>query len=555
MFLALELCLAAVCIAIALIRPQSGDAGFLRVESRLVAFAERPALSMVTIGLAALVLRLALLPILPIPVPQVDDEFSHLLLADTLAHGRLANPPHAMWVHFETFFVNWQPTYSSMYYPGHALFLALGQVVFKHPFWGVWLSTGLMCAAFYWALQGWMSPGLAFLGGMLAVVRLATFSYWNDSYWGGSVIALGGALVLGALPRLKARKRTWDSILMGLGMGLLAASRPYEGLFFCLPILAVLAWWLLVKREPRPNSLRVLLPGGCVVLCTLIALGYYFKAVTGSPFTTPYQLNIRAYGMIYFPWNKLNPVEFRHAGLAAFYRGPAVVNFLDLARHHQIRLQALKALVIWLFYFGPILTLPWIAWLCMNPRGLWRSPQFRFLFISGFVTYIAFMLPFAIGQPHYIAPMAVVFYALTALIIGMLYTASPAGRFIARSVPLVCVILFCVRTAVPLAHMNPKPSWIRTWCSQDYENLGRERILEQLERTPGMHLAIVRYAPNHNFILDEWVFNNADIDGSKVIWARDMGAQNAELVNYFKERKVWLVEPDANPPKLTPYAE
>ena len=555
MFLALELCLAAVCVAIALIRPQSGEAFFSRLESRLAAFAEKRALSVVTIGLAALVLRLALLPILPIPVPQVDDEFSHLLLADTLAHGRLANPPHAMWVHFETFFVNWQPTYSSMYYPGHALFLALGQVLFKHPFWGVWLSTGLMCAAFCWALQGWMSPALAFLGGMLAVIRLGTFSYWNDSYWGGSVIALGGALVVGALPRLRDKQRISDSLLMGLGMGLLAASRPYEGLFFCLPVLIALSWRLFVNREPHRGFLRVLVPGGCIVLCTFMALGYYFKAVTGSPFTTPYQLNIHQYGMIYFPWNKLTPVEFRHAGLATFYRGPAVVNFRDMWWRHPVRLQALKALVIWLFYFGPILSLPWLAWLCIEPKRLWRAPEFRFLLLVGFATYIAFMLPFAIGQPHYIAPMAVVFYALTTLIIWGLYSASPAARFIARSVPLVCVVLFSVRTAAALANMSPKPTWIRTWCSQDYENLGRERILEQLERTPGTHLAIVRYAPNHNFILDEWVFNNADIDGSKVIWARDMGAQNAELLRYFKERKVWLVEPDANPPRLTPYAE
>ena len=553
MFLALELCLTAVCMAIALARPQSGDTCFSRVERTFAALAERRVLSVIAIGVAALVLRATLLPILPIPVPQVDDEFSHLLLADTLAHGRLANPPHAMWVHFETFFVNWRPTYSSMYYPGHALFLALGQVAFRHPFWGVWVSTGLMCAAFCWALQGWVSPGLALLGGILAVVRLGVFSYWNNSYWGGSVAALGGALVLGALPRLKQNQRISDSLFMGLGMGLLAATRPYEGLFFCLPVLATVGWWSL--QEPRPNPARVVVPGGCVVLCVLAALGFYFRAVTGSPFTTPYQLNIHQYGMIYFPWNKLTPVEFRHAGLATFYRGPAVVNFRDMWWHHPLRLQALKALVVWLFYFGPILTLPWIASLWVEPKRLWQFPEFRFLLFVGFATYIAFMLPFAIGQPHYISPMAVVFYILTALIFGVLYSSSPAGRFIARSVPLVCLLLFCVRTAVPFLHINPKPSWIRTWCSQDYENLGRQRILDQLLQTPGPQLAIVRYSPSHNFILDEWVFNGADIDGSKVIWARDMGAQNAELVNYFNGRKVWLVEPDAKPPKLSPYAE
>jgi hypothetical protein len=65
----------------------------------------------------------------------------------------------------------------------------------------------------------------------------------------------------------------------------------------------------------------------------------------------------------------------------------------------------------------------------------------------------------------------------------------------------------------------------------------------------------VRYQPGHDFILNEWVFNMADIDGSKVLWARDMGAQNSELIQYFKARKAWLVEPDYHPVRLTPYVQ
>ena len=133
-------------------------------------------------------LRLAILPFCPIPLPFVPDDFSFLLAADTFAHGHLTNPTPAMWTHFESIHISMNPTYMSMYFPAPGLVLAAGKVLFGHPWFGLLCVTALMCASICWMLQA-LPPGWALLGGILAILRLGLFSYWINTYNGGASIA------------------------------------------------------------------------------------------------------------------------------------------------------------------------------------------------------------------------------------------------------------------------------------------------------------------------------------------------------------------------------
>jgi hypothetical protein len=102
-----------------------------------------------------------------------------------------------------------------------------------------------MCAAICWMLQAWLPRRWALLGGMFAIIH-ANFgvgNYWAQSYCGGAVGAGGGALLLGGVRYLMREPRKNYAMVMGVGLAILANSRPYEGLVLSLPVgLGLLIW-------------------------------------------------------------------------------------------------------------------------------------------------------------------------------------------------------------------------------------------------------------------------------------------------------------------------
>src|SRR5216684_4055921 len=291
---------------IALLFPNAANNFFRRIEQSFSRFAERKTLAILVLFFSVIGVRLLALPLLPVPVPGIHDEFSYLLMADTFARGRLANPPHPMWVSFETFPVNWFPKIASMYPPAQGFALALGQLLGR-PWIGVLLSDAAMCAAILWMLQGWLPARWAFLGGVLVALKFGIASYWMNSYWGGATAAIGGALVLGALARIVKRARIREAVLLGIGVAILANSRPYEGFLFCIPAAAWLFWWLIgrtkSRQSPRARLQNVFAPLGIVLVLTAAFMGYYNWRLTGNPLLLPHVLNKRTYHYRLFLWD------------------------------------------------------------------------------------------------------------------------------------------------------------------------------------------------------------------------------------------------------------
>ena len=552
-----------IAVALAFVWPELGTRFFERIERSLARIAQHKSWVAAGVGASVIVLRAALLPLFPIPLPFVPDDFSFLLASDTFAHGRLTNPTPAMWTHFESIHITMQPTYQSMYFPGQGLMFAAGQVLFGQPWLAELAMDGLMCAGLVWMLQGWLPRRWALLGGVLAVLRLGLFSLWiNTHHTAALPSALGGALVLGSLPRLMKTGRFRYGLWMSIGIAILILTRPYEGVLLCLPVAVALGLWVFKgkKRPPLGVLTRRAVVPMLVVGATLAWLGYYDYRAFGSPLTLPYTVDRAEYAITpYYVWQRPHPAPaYRHAAMRDFYEG---IEFPLYLRVHSLKgflpVTAAKAAFNLLFYAG----------LCLLPPlfMMWRvflDRRIRFLVVCVAVLAVGVVIEIYV-IPYYLAPFTAAFYAIGLQMMRHLRVwksgRSAVGLALVRFIVVACLAMAVVRVVAEPLHLGPPEwdpgNWHFVWFGPQHFGEERAQIESRLEGLPGGQLAIVRYGPGHN-PQDEWVYNGADIDGSKVVWAREMDtADNLELIHYYPDRRVWLVEPDAIPARIEPYEE
>jgi hypothetical protein len=361
--------------------------------------------------------------------------------------------------------------------------------------------------------------------------------YWFDSYWGGSLAACGGALVVGGFGRVLRGRPKQAGVTLALGAVLLFITRPYEGFLLCLGVFIALAihWWGMARwgmaQQARRDLLRfVVLPSAVVLLAAVPLAGWYNLRVTGHASELPYMFYVNHFDRSPKLWilPPLPPVRYGNATLQA-------VHDWELAPYESLRkmpvYRALQqqflmylAAGVWIQFLGFGFLLLGVPWIALRKQWKWLLP------VLG--TGIAGVLLETLALPHYTAPFTPVILLLIVGSARMFWYRLAAVRW-GGPVFAVAAAILLIFTLFDYERVLITP-----------RSTERSRLIRQLRAQGGRHLVLVDYAPGWSPINPDalWVYNGADLSSSPVLFANlRQDSENRELLEEYKDREAWVV--------------
>ncbi len=406
-------------------------------------------------------------------------------------------------------------------------------------------------------MQGLLLPGWALIGGLFTAAVFGAGHYWIQSYWGGAVATLASALMVGAFVRIMRRGRRGFIWLLAAGSALGLLTRPYEcGVLAAALIIALIV--IHVRSRSWIALRNLMLPYSCVMAAWAAFQMYYDWRVTGNPLKLPYILHEQQYSVApsfwIFPLRNVprpsDPViygmhwtleksqyeELRNTG---WVRKAAIL----LRRSITGDLCGYRSTV-------PDLLGPVFHVLALTPV-FWFSRRVRFLAaLAGVIALSTCLVVWTFL--HYLAPFVPIALALTFLLSAYARTLK-VGRRRAGNI-LVAIILLCLALPPLLIAHSAIANFINGGDIRYVKD--RAHITAQLNRTPGRHLVLVHYKPENKQPRPDWVYNAANIDAQKIVWARDRGAvENRKLLAYYHDRRVWMLYADESPVRIEPYRD
>jgi hypothetical protein len=507
----------------------------------------RPILCL-TPGLIAFLVA-ALVSIWVPPYPNLHDDFSNLLVADTLWHGRVSNPTPPSHELLQTFHVIVEPTYAAKYPIGIGAMLALGKLLFGVWHAGMWIAAGLACSALTWMLLAAVPKRWAWTFGMFAALHPMWQTGWSQEYTHGWLAVAAMALVIGGMLRIRRSRCefSWHAPLAvagGLVLGIF--SRPFEVALLS----SILGVWLAFnlmreKRLMQVSFWRAIAPASILLAVGFGLQGFINRSVTGSWLKLPYQLHEEQYGVApLFIWQKPHEPTLGHRfeQQAEFHRGWSLDSYSNAASWPgYASLMGNRVWQMMKFWGWILVTIPFAIVAIPRQRRRYgmilAAALLALAIINGipwfFHTYVSTLIPVAI-----LLCAVVVQAGLKNLSHRNGETRSENLRrqrwmMIGLLAMQTLGLVMASRSMVLSATQDPDSpnQWFTKRATAEADLLNRD----------GNHLAIVRYANGHD-VHHEWVFNGADPVQARIVWARWDESLIKRLLIDYPDRSVWIVE-------------
>jgi hypothetical protein len=235
--------------------------------------------------------------------------------------------------------------------------------------------------------------------------------------------------------------------------------------------------------------------------------------------------------------------HFANPQFEAFYNGNMQRTWLQdgvTSLPRAARKAAYIVLVSIFFFLWPQLSVTALSF-----SRILRERRMRLLLIQMALVFSSFLLARAWFNLHYAGALVATIFALVTQGMRHIRRWEAWGRPLGIGITRVMVVFVIFLAPFNNDHKTRFDNW------EPIEL--RAEFADQLQSLPGKHLVIVHYSTQH-IAAREWVYNGADIDSSKVVWAREIpGVDIQPLLEYFRGRQIWLAEPDASPPSLSAY--
>jgi hypothetical protein len=346
---------------------------------------------------------------------------------------------------------------------------------------------------------------------------------------------MGGCLLVGGMARLGRSPNMLSGATIGLGMGILLNSRPFEGAVFTVACIVTTPF----RSHGRKSVVLPLIAGAATFVAALVWTGYYNHRVTGSATQFPYMLYEKQYAatapLIFLPAPATRP-SYRHEAMRDYYLD------WELPRYQQQRtipglMRALgekTSSMVKAFLASPALIAPMLVsvWMLRRNRMVRRMGLLAVVTLGASLCGLWFF-------PHYTAPTGIVLLYIIVQGLRYLRVALPRRN---TAVFIIVWLHFIVGGVTGWRLTRPSNAGWEHTRAQMHADLSRE----------GRHLVIVRSSDAVSHF--DWVYNDPDIDASPVVWARDMGGEaNRELLDYFRNRQVWVLTVSPESARLDPY--